>query len=286
MKESILVPLDGTPLAESVLPCALHYLANDSDRELWVVRAFDPLVGLIPDVSASAVEVVRRQLHGEAAHYLERVRHRHPAVSLNTQLLDGAPTDEIVRAARAHKCRLIIMASHGHSGAVRWLLGSVAEQVLRRTPCPVLLLRPPAPAVCQFRHVLVAVDGSPASFQVANRLAPFLSPGARVSLVHVVDEWTRTHLPAFAQEHSQYLKQLEDRLRAIRVPETETQVELLEGKPAETLCDWAHEQSCDLIALTTHGRTGFRRFWLGSVTAKLARHSACPLLVFPVRCFG
>ncbi|MBX3169854.1 MAG: universal stress protein [Candidatus Eremiobacteraeota bacterium] len=255
----ILVTVDGSELAESVLPCASG-LARRWGAELVVVRVVDPVLTISPDIPPSLTEKLRDQVLAEAQEYARNLQSRLGDLPQHTRVPVGSAPDQIARTAAREGCQAIIMASHGHSGAARWLLGSVAERVLRQAPCPVLLLRPPAPQLAEFHNVLVPVDGSEASLQVAEQVRPYLAEGATVTLLQVSH-----HLPGLPHGDAE----LDDNLQVV------------EGQPAPTIMSWAQEHQCDLIAMACHGRSGFRRLWLGSVTEKVARHSHCPLLVFP-----
>ncbi len=135
--DKVLIPLDGSPLAESALDEALE-LIEGQPTKVMLLRAAEAS-DLLADPVDSQIAAVR-----EADAYLEAVRRRLTALGVaevKTLMWYGRPAPSIVEAARAHEPDLIIMTSHGRSGLGRLVLGSVAESVLRGTRTPILLLR-------------------------------------------------------------------------------------------------------------------------------------------------
>ncbi len=138
--DKILVPLDGSSLAEAALPKAVE-LAQSSGAQLLVLRAAQAhsLPGI--DLAEAQVRVVR-----EAEEYLAEVSDRLDALGgkdVKCSVWYGPPAYAIVEAAQLHRVDLIVMTTHGRSGLGRLILGSVAESVLRGTTTPILLLRVP-----------------------------------------------------------------------------------------------------------------------------------------------
>jgi len=136
--EKILVPLDGSALAESALARAALFAAND-DTTLMLIRAAEAYTLPGVDPTEAQVEVVR-----EAEEYLGAVAarlEREGLKKVETSVWYGPAASAIVEAARLRKADLIVMSTHGRSGLGRLILGSVAESVLRGTTTPILLLR-------------------------------------------------------------------------------------------------------------------------------------------------
>lgn len=136
--EKILVPLDGSSLAETALPKAAE-MAESSGAELLLVRAAQAHALPGTDLAEAQVRVVR-----EAEEYLQQVADRMRTLGvkkLECSVWYGPAAYAIVEAARLHRVDLIVMTSHGRSGVGRLILGSVAESVLRGTTTPILLLR-------------------------------------------------------------------------------------------------------------------------------------------------
>jgi nucleotide-binding universal stress UspA family protein len=166
--KKVLVPLDGSELAEAVLPyvedlgkrCAaevilLQVVATPPDRATAIYR---PLKGDMPtpplpesaeDVTVAQHPIYQEQemasLRAEAERSLARTKEHlsQAGLKVHVEVLFGRPAEKIVEYAMKEKVDLIAMATHGRSGFSRWVFGSVAEKVLRAIPLPVLLIRPP-----------------------------------------------------------------------------------------------------------------------------------------------
>jgi nucleotide-binding universal stress UspA family protein len=136
--DTILVPLDGSTLAESALAKATE-LCQSTGARLWLIRAAEAHRLPGGDPTEAQVEVV-----AEAEKYLGQVAERLRAQGMGkveTSVWYGPPAHAIVEGARLYRADLIVMTTHGRSGLGRLILGSVAESVLRGTTTPILLLR-------------------------------------------------------------------------------------------------------------------------------------------------
>jgi nucleotide-binding universal stress UspA family protein len=159
MYERVLIPLDGSELAEAILPFA-ERVAGPADAEVILLRVVEPL-SVVAGLGTGGVVVpdalVLHQV--EARRYLDEMAKRLEARGLRvrTVLGLGTPADEVLATAKTEKADLIAMTTHGRRGLWRAALGSVAEEVLRSAPVPVLMVRkstrdraeaaePPAPA--------------------------------------------------------------------------------------------------------------------------------------------
>jgi nucleotide-binding universal stress UspA family protein len=304
MQQHILVPLDGSPLAETVLPHALR-LAEATHRGLILLRVVpppvlaDPLAGAIP-TTAGAYDAWEADAVA-ARNYLAGIVARLAAVEVPVQaeVLEGEPAATIVSYALERPDGLVIaMATHGRSGLGRWVFGSVAERVLHTTPVPLLLTRP-APGsksgqevlAAPYRNILVPLDGSDLAEQAlkpAQQLAAaFDATLLLTAVVPVRDDRgaaalgvARPHLsPAQHEEKTRldhYLKSVAAGLLAggLRV---ETQV--LYGHPAEAILRDSEYGDADLIVMATHGRSGWQQLWLGSVALKVVQGTRRPVLL-------
>lgn len=168
MYKRVLVPLDGSELAETVLPhvvdlgeaCAaeiilLRVIAPPGDGTRAVYNALklempvDPRPALVDGMTAAAHPIYREQemasLQAEALRSLDKAKNLLSEAGLEPrlQVLFGRPADQIVEFALSEQVDLIAMATHGRSGFRRWVFGSVAEKVLRTSALPILLIRPP-----------------------------------------------------------------------------------------------------------------------------------------------
>ncbi len=147
MYERVLIPLDGSELAETILPFA-ERIAGPLDAEVLLLSVVEPIsvaAGLAAGGVVGPDALFIRQL--EAKKYLAEMAARLEAKGLRARTLLGLgmPADEIVKVGKAEKADLIAMTTHGRSGLRRALFGSVAEEVLRSAPVPVLMIRMTAP---------------------------------------------------------------------------------------------------------------------------------------------
>ena len=148
--KSIVVPLDGSELAESVLPYAVE-VAKNLDLEVTLLRVYATPYGAYSAgegfYDATQIEKYLESLRGEALDYLERKAADLKKTGLekvSVVLKEGLDADEIITFARHAPDNLIAMCSHGRSGVKRWVLGSVTETVVRHSDDPVLILRAPS----------------------------------------------------------------------------------------------------------------------------------------------
>ena len=193
---------------------------------------------------------------------------------------ERGPAAAIVRAASAHDAR-IVMAAHGRSGVGEAFLGSVAEEVLRRTTDPIVLVGPYAERARTGAAgpIVACVDGSDlaeSALPVAAALAQRLH--TTVELVEVNEPELAGALQVAGVDvlESGYLART-----VTAVPEALRPIyEVLHGEPAEAIIAYAGDRA-ELIALATHGRTGARRVVLGSVAMQVVHHATCPVLVTP-----
>jgi nucleotide-binding universal stress UspA family protein len=173
MYRKILVPLDGSELAESVLPYA-HELAARMDLDL----AFMRVCGVLAPGPSSDCEYYLAGVAEAAKRAVQQLRARFGvSKELKTQQIvkEGYPAEEIINAAAENGADLILMATHGYSGLRGWMIGSVADKVLQKTLTPVLLVRADAPALKSYdrwleQPVLVPLDGSKAAESVLPHL--------------------------------------------------------------------------------------------------------------------
>ncbi len=268
MLERILVPLDGSPRAEAIL-VHLRRLLRRKDSEIVLFRVVEPPTTLNAPEYARLLDDRRT----EAKMYLQilKARLEDAGARVDARTAEGSPADAILEAAAAVKASLVAMSSHGRSGIDRWAYGSVTEKILRASGVPLLVVRStPTRPEAEIRRILVPVDGSDSSLtalQPAAELASLFD--ADVVLVHVVDP----------ESPSAPLPQLEKAQEILREAGLKAEVEVRQGDAATGILAVAEQQSVDLIALATHGRSGMSRWVLGSVAEKILRTSTLPMLV-------
>ena len=140
---TILHPTDFSPGSDAAFRYACD-LARDYDAKLVVLYAQGPVVPMGAD--GIVVSPNQDELRAVAEKQLSAIRPRDPAVRIERVYQEGAATTEILDAAAECKADLIVMGTHGRTGIGRLVLGSVAEEVLRKAPCPVLTVKATAPA--------------------------------------------------------------------------------------------------------------------------------------------
>ncbi len=143
----VLWPTDFSPLANAALPQALRF-AGDGGAELAVLHVLSPAtLYALPEMPAQLWEALERGNRAAAKaklhRIIEQVKRKVPKVRVHAVLVEGVPFEQIVRGAKRLQCDLIVIATHGRTGLQHALVGSVAENVVRRAPCPVLTVRPP-----------------------------------------------------------------------------------------------------------------------------------------------
>jgi nucleotide-binding universal stress UspA family protein len=292
MFNKIMVPLDGSELAERALAPA-KVLARESQAELLLVRVLGRPPVFVPAEAGYGV-LYADQSYAEALEqtrqYLAGLRTALAAdgLGVRAEVLEGDVASEVVDSARRAQASLMIMSSHGYSGVKRWLLGSVAAKVLPAAPCPVWVVR----TVGAPRNLLLTLDGSPLAEQA---LAPALAVarcfGTAVTLLRVVPELGASEFrglekleagmaPRFVEEAREaaadYLALIADRCGNEGL---ELKTVVRSGPAADTILEYAEQNAVDLVAMTTHGRTGLRRWLYGSVTQKVLDRLPCSLLV-------
>lgn len=141
MYRRILLPLDGSPLAEQALPHAMSQ-AVCCGAELILLRVVEPFPQ-VRSLSVSDLEQIRKQTEDWASEYLERVSKgpKERGIPLQTAMVEGQPHQAILQFAETHQVDLIVICTRGRSGISRWLMGSVADRVVRGATVPVLLVR-------------------------------------------------------------------------------------------------------------------------------------------------
>jgi nucleotide-binding universal stress UspA family protein len=278
MLQRILVPTDGSVLAERAFPLA-ERIATCQGAAVVVARVVPPTTWVGYDPAAYGTSEAYQKLFDEmdedCRRYLDRVadRFRAAGISVTTEMLRGSPIARLIDLEEQLAPDLVIMGTHGRSGLARLALGSVADLMVRYGAAPVLLVRAFAPALSGLRTALVPLDGS----LLAEEVLPLVETLATRPLEHV------RLLDAVADESDEgtagrYLDQIAARLRASGV-QVSTQVKL--APPAEAIADAAAH--VDLVILSTHGRGGFERWRHGSVAAQVIAQLETPTLLVRAR---
>jgi len=298
MISRILVPLDGSKTAEKVLPYA-RALAGKLKTPVDLMAAID-ITEVAAHISAGKAyrfldEMVEDNVR-QSERYLRGVADTFKNVPAQSSVKRGRPEEAIIEKAAADKGTLIAMATHGRSGLNRWLLGSVAEKVLRGAKNPLLLVRAleesSSDGEAVVKSVIVPLDGS----ELAESVLPVVVETAKILGLEVI-LFRAYSLPhsVYAAEDGGYAVNYDELIAGIKGDAEEyleAKTEELkkqgiekvswvtkEGFSADEIITFGRATPDNLVAMCTHGRSGVRRWMLGSVTETVVRHCGDPVLV-------
>ncbi len=296
MYNRILIPVDGSKTAESVLPYA-RVLARTLAIPVALLEVLDVAEALrhVPAERAAHLDTRVGDIERLRQDYLQKLAATFSGISVECIVEKGRPEEVIIEKAAADHATLIAMATHGRSGMSRWLLGSIAEKVLRGSANPLLLVRGNEEAVTEgdavLKAIIVPLDGS----EVAECALPMAAKLARMFQLEMIlfrayelpasaYYGKETYLPDYEQltaklreEAAAYLDGKIESLKAEGVEKVSS--ELMEGPGPDEIIEYARKSPNALITMCTHGRSGVQRWVLGSVTEKVVRHSGDPVLV-------
>ena len=300
MYRKLLVPLDGSDFGEQALTFACD-IARRSGAALHLAHVHT-LSNIIYVAGMPVIDAELQSLAQEHERaYLEQTRERLTettglSIACANLSSDGSVAGTLAQYIETHAIDLVVMTTHGRGGLERAWLGSVADALVRCSSVPLLLLRPgeraPDMAQPQFKRILIPLDGSALSEQI---LLPALALGrlmqAEYTLLRAAEPFVMVGYTPLAQasrldlkmsqealdEAQRYLDRVAARLHA---EESTIRTHALQAAyPAAAILEEARRQDADLIAMTTHGRSGIARLLLGSVADKVLRGAALPVLI-------
>jgi len=307
MYQTVVVPLDGSELAEEVLPHVVE-LIRGRDCRVYLLsvtpmmrRMAPPVVDLHPNSEE------RQRVERELEEYLQKMAERLKAdaaeVEVEVAVRFGRPADKVLAFADDVGADLIAMTTHGRSGIRDWIFGSVADRILRGATCPVLLVR----AGCElprtaYQRILVPLDGS----ELAEQVLPYVKalirssrtfPPAEVTRIFLLSVLTTglgdrtvtllTSYPPGLQLSATALNYAEAEMRrylrsvaaVLRDHGAIVHVQVRYGASAGEVLDYATEVEADLISMTTHGLSGLSRWVYGNVAGKVLQRAHSPVLL-------
>jgi len=297
MFDPILVPLDGSLLAECVLP---HVVA--------IARAFNAKVILLrvldknqASEKAQLFDLLNWQINKTGAKlYLEKVsaRLQKSGLRIEAAVLEGLVAESITEYALNRGIKLIVLSSHGRSGLSQWGISSVTQKIIFSAPTSVLIIRAHQPAASesidwQYAQIAVPLDGSRRAENVlpmVTLLARFHK--SRIHIVHVVKTPEMAHQMPLSREDME----LSDRIVARNREEAihyldqvrlqspldgiEVQTSLLTSdNAAAALHELSEKESIDMVALSAHGYSGNNQWPYGSMVNNFILYSKVPLLI-------
>jgi len=297
MYTRVLIPLDGSKTAEKVLPYARSLASKlKVPVELMGVIDIAEMAAHISAEHARYLDKMIEEAERASQDYLKRIANTFPGLSVACALDKGRAAEAIIEKAAADKGTLITMATHGRSGMNRWVLGSVAEKVLRATSNPLLLVRAADQAVsgeeARLTSVIVPLDGSelaesvlPAVTELAKKLdleiILFRAFNIPYGIYAGADGYYAINfdqlIAEIKEEANTYLEKKTEELKRKGVEKVSSLTK--EGLSADEIISFGRQTPDNLIAMCTHGRSGVKRWVLGSVTETVVRHCGDPVLV-------
>lgn len=296
----ILVPLDGSPMAEQAIAYAAAIAGNDGQITfLHVVPQPEPLRGLFGGQIASVDEVLHMARETGAALMTETIERWRPVLGIDPGIIieAGDPADVTLDVIESTGATLLALASHGRGMAGRIAFGSVADRLARTSPVPVLIVHPQVdqdgePHPARIHRLVITLDGS----DIAREALPIAGEvaretGASVHLVSAVNP-SAVLMPSpvgSAYYPEDLYQEIADDMNAAARESLTEAAEMLEGLtvtksivegPAAAAIE-SVLQAGDLVVMTSHGRSGFKRWLLGSVSEKLIRSGVAPVLLVP-----
>jgi nucleotide-binding universal stress UspA family protein len=294
MYKRVLVPLDGSELAEVALPYA-EELAGRLGSQITLIHVYESAEAEYQQMHQAYVEKMVEATKRGAERFLAKSKVKR--VRIKSALLVGNPAEQIVDYADEENAGLIIIATHGRSGISRWVVGSVADKVVRATKRPVALIR--AEGIRRdpsekgtMDKVLVPLDGSTESEAVIPHVEELASKlDGEVVLLHVAAPAYPVYvMPAepvpmpFSEEDMElvrskaqgYLEKVGSKLIGKGI---KTQSEVVFGSAADEIIKLAEEIGADLVAMSTHGRSGISRWAFGSTADRILQAGSTPVLL-------
>ncbi len=297
MFKHILIPLDGSSLAEAALPAAAS-----------LAHTLKAPVTLLHVIEQNAPAEIHRDRHltkpDEAEAYLKEIAHRaFPAKAKVDWHVHTAAVEDVARSIVDHSADefqpdLIVLCSHGNSGMRDLFLGNIAQEVAAASGTPVLLLKPDnVTTPFQLKRILVPLDNESVHDKVlpiAKELAK--AYGAQLDLLCVIPTpgtdsgehaASGTMLPMTAAAYLDIAEEIAaehfqvhlDEFQKAGIPAT---AEIARGDPSPVIGKTAERLGADIIIFGTHGRAGLDAFWNRSVAASVARRTKIPLLLIPL----
>jgi nucleotide-binding universal stress UspA family protein len=292
MYERILVPLDGSPEGEAVLE-PLRKILRRKDAEIVLFRSQ-------AETALTHIDEHGTTYFGEetqASAYLEdmRLRLEREGILASTMVENGAPAAAILRAVQDHEATMIAMSTHGRSGVARLVLGSVTEEVLRRSPVPVFVAsaRPADYKIVPNRNptILVPFDGTEESLSIA----PLVIETARlhqasVAVLRVEDGAAASpdlgfvgilmDGPSSPESRPDLLdRDLIEAGNRFAGAGLRTTLFRVRGDTAAKINHLARILPAEMIVMASHGRQGVSRLITGSVAEEVIRKAEAPVLV-------
>jgi nucleotide-binding universal stress UspA family protein len=288
MYKKIILPLDGSELAEVALPFAEESVGR-TGAELILISVKEPNDSRSSRMFQSYLEKVAETSRVNAEKYQKSPGGQ--PVNVRWEILNGNPAEEIITFADKEEESRIIMATRGNSGFTRWALGSVADKVSRVTDRPITIIRAegPRPAVRGrgfFNKILAPLDGSKESETTLPHVEELaLSMVADVTLLQVlklasqiISYGESRDMESMKVSMKEYMEKLTSDMQSKGI---NTKYIIIEtrGDVAEEINKYTAQNYIDLVVMATHGLSGARRWVLGSVTNRVLNEGNTPIML-------
>lgn len=295
MLEHILLPLDGSALAEQVLPHAVA-LTEAFGSKLTLLRV------VYQEQDANCHSIVNpmdwQMRKTEAESYLRSIQKRLKQVEIDSEieLIEGKPAHQIIEFAKQNDVQLIVMSSHGSSGVSEWNINSTVQKVLLRALMPVMIIR--AYQIVSedlkgltYQRLLLPLDGSKRAECILPLAKSICSvQNSKIILAHIVEEPSLPRQTPLSEENQALI----DRLKSINLEDAKKYMSQLKEqlheenvdmiiesskKPTITLHNIVENEKVDLVLLSAHGYSGDNRWPYGKITLNFIAYGTTPLII-------
>ncbi len=250
MYDRVLIPTDGSRIADRAGEFAIA-LAGGLDAELHIIGVADE--GKAKRAENAIKDIATLAKDAELKHHTKVIESFDPI------------HQEILGYAEKHDIDAIVMGTHGRTGINRFIIGSVATQTLRNAKIPVITVHEETELDFAIDNILVPTDGSPSAEAAANHAIDIANAtGATIHALHVGEDGDS---PAHEAAELAKRRGVEDVVTVVR-----------SGRPHLEIAGYISEEDCDIVVMGTHGRTGIRRYFIGSVTERTLRFSTVPVI--------
>jgi nucleotide-binding universal stress UspA family protein len=286
MLKKLLVPLDGSELGEMALVYA---------KELAIALNYEVQLAFVAERRDNeTLHVYRIYLEKVAERLRTQVKRTNSESDIKAVVIDGEPATALIEYAEKEGIDLIIMMSHGRSGIMRWAIGGTASKIIQRCQIPVLLVRASQALskrrpVQVFKKILVPLDGSSigeAALSYVKTIVKALN--CELILLRVVEIVQRVHtvggLDHFIYSEQQIERMKDEALKYLgkirqQFDKGNVKIILRTGDPAQEIIRLSAEENINVVAMSSHGKSGIMRWVMGSVSSKILQAGETPLLL-------
>ncbi len=287
--KKILFTTDFSPCAQRALNHAM-FLAESFQSELHMLHVIQThrhdMVEPMAQV-ANAEEIYNQLKNNAAGRLQDMIDGKANGIPVHYEVLCGISIVElIIEYISINDIDVVIIGTHGRQGINRFIMGSVAEKIVRLAPCSVLTVR--CEEVSELRRIVVPIDFSVFSHK-ALRVAVEAAwkYNSELHILHIIE---RHSFPSIYNEgvrrgkdwlhdvKARIQEEVEELLKKLGAEGVKTSLHISEGHPSREIITYAQENNADLIIVATHGLRGINYLLMGSVSEKVVRHSQCPVL--------